>query len=241
MSIGEAKRLHQQTGQPVIIVGRDGRPIKSDLFDNVPFLVQRPPRQGPYQRLVNGPGLRPYIAEKTSTKWTWKPYKPEPAQIVFTANELEFAERYRGKVMIEPETKAIGHSNKAWRRWPELAALLRRYNVPTVQCHPGGATIVLADTLALTPSFRYAAAVLSVSRAFIGTEGGLMHAAAAVGTSAVILWSEFISPEITGYATHKNLRHAGPPCGSRTNCADCYAAMQAITPAEVLDALEEFL
>jgi ADP-heptose:LPS heptosyltransferase len=68
-----------------------------------------------------------------------------------------------------------------------------------------------------------------------------MHAAAAVGTPAVILWSEFISPEITGYSSMTNLRHAGKPCGNRLACASCRKSMEAITVDEVVRALEKLL
>jgi ADP-heptose:LPS heptosyltransferase len=68
-----------------------------------------------------------------------------------------------------------------------------------------------------------------------------MHAAAAVGTPSVILWSEFISPEITGYETMTNIRHAGKPCGNRMRCAGCRKSMEAITVEEVVAALEKLL
>jgi ADP-heptose:LPS heptosyltransferase len=92
-----------------------------------------------------------------------------------------------------------------------------------------------------TPTFRYACAVLSVCKAFVGAEGGLMHAAAATKTPAVILWSEFISPAITGYPTMVNLRHAGPPCGMRVDCRTCRVAMNKITVTEVVAALKGVL
>lgn len=243
MSMGEARALHKKTSQPVLIVGVDRRPVQDHgLFDGVPYLLRAPSADRRYQRLVNGPGVRPYIAAKGARKWTWMPYKPKPAEIVFTPSELEFAERYRGAVMIEPQIKAIGHDNKAWpaKNWTTLVAALREADIPTVQCGPGG-TLAIADTFALTPSFRYAAAVLSVARAFVGTEGGLMHAAAAVGTPAVIIWTEFISPEITGYDMHRNLRVAGPPCGMRSNCTTCRKSAAAVTPSMVLDNLKELL
>jgi len=68
-----------------------------------------------------------------------------------------------------------------------------------------------------------------------------MHGAAAVGTPAVILWSEFISPDITGYSNMRNIRHAGKACGNRFNCAGCRKAMDAITVSEVLTNLEGIL
>lgn len=243
MSIGEAKRLHQQTGQRVLIVGRDGRPVKSDLFVGVPYIIDGRPNSGEsYQRLVNGSGVRPYIASKTPERWVWRKYKPTPADIVFTPSELDFADRYRGHVMVEPNVKSIGHDNKAWPapRWRELVQALAAGGISTIQCVPGGVT-PLTDRGALTPSFRYAAAVLSVSRAFIGTEGGLMHAAAAVGVPGVILWSGFIGPENTGYDMHRNLRHTDKSCGLRTNCDHCRAAMERITVTEAVANLKEIL
>src|SRR5687767_11248116 len=142
MSIGEAKRLHLQSGrQKVLIVGRDGRPVRSDLFNGVPYVIGNPRMvTGPYQRLVNGSGFRPYIESKTPEKWQWRKYKPVPADLFFTEGELAFAERYRGRVMIEPNVKAIGHDNKAWlpARWREVVKQLEADGVPLVQCVPGG-------------------------------------------------------------------------------------------------------
>jgi ADP-heptose:LPS heptosyltransferase len=244
MSIGEAKRLHKKTGQKVMIIARDGRPVRSDLFNDIPYIIHKPSNAGgPFQRLFNSSGVRPYIAGKTAEKWAWKKYKPIPADIVFTKSELEFADRYRGRVMIEPEINAnAGHQNKAWigPRWRELVQVLNAEGIATVQCVPGGVKPI-TDTAALTPSFRYACAVLSVSRAFIGTEGGLMHAAAAVGVPGVILWSHFITPEVTGYDLHRNIRHAEGWCGMRVHCEECAKSMERITVTEVVTNLKEIL
>lgn len=243
MSMGDARALHRHTKQPVMIAGRDGRPIRSDLMAGVPYLITKPTDQ-PYQRLVNGPGIRPYIASKTERKWTWRPYKPQPAEIVFTPAELAFAEPYRDMVMLEPHVKSIGHRNKDWGpiNWQQLDTLIREQRLGrVVQCGPQGTRFLHHATPAVTSTFRHALAVLSVCRAFVGTEGGLMHGAAAVGTPAVILWSEFISPEITGYAQHRNIRHAGVSCGSRVDCEGCNRSMTAILPAEVAANLKEIL
>jgi hypothetical protein len=240
MSMGEARALHAKMQQPVLIVGLDGRPVKDyGLFDGLPYLLREPTNQRPFVRLKNGPGLRSYIAAKGSRKWTWMPYRPKPAELVFTPEELAFAEPFRGLVMIEPQVKATGHENKAWpqQHW---TALLNQLDATTVQCGAPG-TLFIADAAARTPTFRHAAAVLSVAKAFVGTEGGLMHAAAAVGTPSVIIWTEFISPEITGYDTHRNLRVAGPPCGMRSNCTSCRKSAAAVTPSMVLDNLKEIL
>jgi hypothetical protein len=239
---GRARKLHQETGLPVLIVGRHNTRYWSDLWDGVPYIIRRPAGRR-YTTMIDGSGVRAYIAGKSAERWTWRPFVPTPAQIVFTPAELAFAEPYRGMVMVEPNVKAIGHSNKAWfwDRWQAAVAALPEARF--VQCVPGPGTSHLAGPSAhiITPTFRHACAVLSVCKAFVGTEGGLMHAAAAVGTPAVILWSEFISPDITGYAMHRNIRHAGKACGMRTDCSGCRASMEAITVEEVVHNLQEIL
>lgn len=245
MSIGEARALHKRTGQRVMIVGRDGRPVRSDLFNWLPYLVTHPrhAKGQPYQRLINGSGVRPYIAAKADDRWTWRKYKPIPAEVRFTSEEITFAEPYRGMVMLVPEVKKIGHSNKDWGPiyWSQLDCLLHSAGIATVQCGPSGAHWLHNCARAVTPTFRHALAVLSVCRAVVTTEGGLMHGAAAVGVPAVVIWSEFISPEITGYPQHRNLRKAGEPCGRRTDCPGCRKSLTAITPVEVFEALKEIL
>lgn len=243
MSMGEGRYLFDRTSQPVLIVGRDGRPVADHgLFRDIPYLLSQPPGNQEFQTLINGPGLRPYIMAKSADRWTWRPYRPRPAEFVFSQEELEFAEPYRGRLMIEPTVKLCGHDNKAWPTgsWHKLINLLRAERIDLLQCLPQGKSN-LVDCVAKTPTFRHAAAVLAVSAGFIGTEGGLMHAAAAVGTPTIILWSEFIAPEITGYNFHRNIRHAGESCGRRRNCPGCRASMEAITPGEVLTHVKQLL
>lgn len=239
MASGEARMLHATTGRPVVIVDRRNRPQWHELFDGVPYLRRD---HGPDTvRIFNAPGHRPYIAMKTPARWRWKTYSPTPAEIVFTPEELAFAQPFRGAVMIEPNVKAQGHTNKAWprERWLQL---VERIDQPMVQCVPQAMPALPPKVLkVITPTFRHACAVLSVARAFVGTEGGLMHAAAAVRTPAVILWSEFISPRITGYAGHLHIRHAGESCGSRRPCAGCAESMARISVDEVAQNLQEIL
>ena len=238
MATGQIKRMYADKPAPVLVVNHLDKPQWNEIFHGNPK-VAKYSKPG-IQRLLNSSGSRPYIAGKTDRKWAWRPFGPEPGEIFFTPAELAFAEPYRGKVMVEPNGKNIGHRNKQWdwRRWQELADLKI---APMVQCAPlGGAYLTGVQNVA-TPSFRHAAAILSVSKAFVGTEGGLHHAAAAVGTPAVVLWSEFIEPSVTGYAMQKNIRHAGPACGMRVDCPTCRASMEAITVNEVAEALREVL
>jgi ADP-heptose:LPS heptosyltransferase len=243
---GEARKLHLLNGHPSIITDRRSRPQWVDVWNGVPYIMKRVDARpvNEINRIVNGPGIRPYIVGKTPQKWHWRAFQPTPAEIIFTPAELAFAEPFRGAVMIEPNTKDIGHPNKAWlpERWEQVAHAVRKLGERTLQCGPSVDTRWLTHVnTVITPTFRQAAAVLSVARAFVGTDGGLMHAAAAVGTPAVILWSEYTSPGIVGYPSMVNLRHAGKACGNRVECPGCRAAMEAISVAEVVTALKGIL
>lgn len=240
MAAGEARALHKGTGKPVVIVDQRNRVQWCDLYKGLRYILKGHDRGA--VRMVNSGGARPYIVSKGSERWTWKPYRPRPAQIVFTPEELALAEPYRGCVMIEPNVKIQAHENKAWiwSRWIALVEAMPE--VRFVQCLSGGTRVLDGvDQYALTHTFRQALAVLSVCRAFVGTEGALHHGAAAVGTPAVVLFSEFISPEITGYPDHRNLRHAGAACGSRKPCKHCAESMRAISVLEVVANLKEIL
>lgn len=243
MAMGEAKALHKKTGSPVMIIDRYGRPQKSDLFDGVPYLARSLTGHGGghVHRLLNCGGHRPYIAHKAPDRWTWRPYQPKPADLVYTPQELAFAELARGSVLIEPGIKAVGHDNKAWfwDRWQAVVNALP--DVRFLQAGPPGTRVLEGVGFAATGTFRQALAVQSVCRAYVGTEGGLGHGAAANGTPAVILWSEFIDPSITGYAGMVNLRHAGKACGSRLDCPGCKKSMLAISVEEVVQALKGIL
>jgi hypothetical protein len=242
MAAGEARAVHAKTGKDVVIVDRHNRAQWLDLWNGIPYILPRY-EQGAV-RIVNGPGVRPYILAKLATRWKWKKYSPKPAEVRLTLDEQRFAEPFRGMVMIEPNVKDIGHTNKAWipQRWVDLAEAL---NEPLVQCVP---SIAIPSMLpkkvlkAVTPTFRHAMAVLSVCRTFVGTEGGLGHAAAAVGVPSVIIFGGFISPAVTGYAMHSNL-FAGTDlgCGNRLNCSHCRKCMEQITVEEVLGAVKDVL
>lgn len=240
MATGQVKQLYARRRLPVLVVGADGRPRWSEVFENNHKILRAPTRR-PYDRLVNAGGARPYIVSKTSTRWSWRPGTVVAGELFFTPAEILWAKPHGGRVMIEPNVKPNGHENKAWpfERWQELVDRLPE--VAFIQCAAAGARVLRGVEQVITPTFRHAAAVVAVSRTFVGAEGGLMHAAAAVDKRSLILWSEFISPDITGYDMHRNIRHAGPACGWRVPCAGCAASMQAITVDEVQRNLLEML
>jgi hypothetical protein len=239
MATSQVRSIHARTGRPVLVVDRRNRPVWADVFENNPHILQRPIHR-PFEFLRNASGMRPYIAAKTATRWTWREWDIGPGELYLSDEENAFAAPYVGRVMVEPNVKVNGHRNKAWP-WERWQALVDLDVAPFIQCGPDGTRWLDGVERVVTPTFRHACAVLGVSRAFIGTEGGLHHAAAALGVPAIVLWSEFIEPRFTGYAAHRNLRHAGPSCGSRLPCAACAASMEAIAVGEVAANLVEVL
>ena len=228
MATAQVKQLYAKAKRPVAVVDRQRRLCWSEVFENNPKISKRLGPMVPI--IINAGGVRPYIAAKNPRNWVWKRWNIEPGEIYLSHGEKEFAAPHAGAVLIEPNTKTPD-SNKAWlwERWQELVDRGGRY----IQVGPEGIRELRGVERVITPTFRHACAILSVSRAFVGTEGGLHHAAAALGRPAVVLFSEFISPEITGYKSHRNLRHANDICGSRVPCASCRRSMEAISVDEV--------
>ena len=93
-------------------------------------------------------------------------------------------------------------------------------------------------------TFREAAALIQRSALFIGTEGGLMHAARAVDANALILWGGVTLPEFAGYPdNHRIICHRVhcAPCGQFGWCDNGHICMRDISVKETLDAALECL
>lgn len=239
MAAGQARALKEKTGRQVAIVDQYGRARRHEIWVNnsdVATVIREDTL-----RIRNCSGHRPYIASKSATRWVWKPFTPTPARIVFYPKEEQFGQRHgTDKILIEPNVKSIGHTNKQWfwERWQELAD---RHPGQFVQVGTVNSQRLDGVEFVLTTEFRQAAAILRYARAYVGPEGGLHHAAAALSVPAVVLFGGFISPESTGYATHRNLFTGGQACGMRVDCKHCRAAMDAITVDLVDQHLTEVL
>jgi ADP-heptose:LPS heptosyltransferase len=89
-----------------------------------------------------------------------------------------------------------------------------------------------------TSSFRDACRLLSNADLFVGTDGGLHHAAAALGKRAVVVWGGLVSPKILGYDSHINLHSGTHSCGSEGPCLHCRKALDWVTVDMVVSAIE---
>jgi hypothetical protein len=180
-------------------------------------------------------------------RWIWNPdFRAIPGDVHFDEQEAAFARHFgSGFVVIEPnvpEFKTVA-PNKQWpvARYREVAMRVMADGLRVVQFDHGGAVKIAGARLVRSPTFRHGMAVLANAALYIGAEGGLHHAAAAVGIPAVVLFGGFIPPQVTGYDTHTNLTGGAEACGSLKACEHCKRAMEAISVSDVMEAAHQHL
>jgi len=170
-------------------------------------------------------------------RWIWNyEFKAKPGEFYFT--ELERADRRPGACLIEPNVpwhKSVA-VNKDWgaNRYQALADRLKRDGWRVFQTSYGEVRLLDVETVSVD-SFRQAAGILAGVDLVITPEGGLHHAAAAVGTRAIVIFGGFIPPAITGYDMHINLTGDAEACGSLNRCDHCRRALERIEVDHVFD------
>lgn len=195
---------------------------------------------------MNGSGARPYVDYQKTTPGQFfyrDDYESEPGEIYLSAAEKALASQTAGAIVIEPNIKAVASPNKQWGigNWQQLAKCLK--DLRLVQLGPPGiwrAGRNVEHIVTLTP--RQAAGALSGARAAVLHEGFLHHAAAALDIPAVVIRGGFIGQKVTGYPGQVDFFDGeGLGCGVRTHCHHCRAAMNAIRPETVAEALRAML
>ncbi len=174
-------------------------------------------------------------------RWVWNyDFRPTPGEIFFAKDEERFGERFgKGFILIEPNVpqfKSVA-PNKQWslKRYELVANELRTRGYDVRQLTYGSHPLSAARPIK-TANFRVAMSVMKHAALYIGAEGGLHHAAAALGIPAVVLFGGFIPPQVTGYDFHTNLTGGAEACGSLKPCAHCARAMKKISCEEVVHA-----
>lgn len=185
-------------------------------------------------------GKRDYVDRSRCEegRMAWNPsFRAEPGELYLTDEERDWPDR--DFVYIEPNIKTDGiYKNKDWgfSNWQKVVDAL-----PGVSFIQGRGAVLERVLQRDTRSFRHACGLLSHARLFVGTDGGLHHAAAALGKRAVVVWGGLIDPRITGYSTHTNLCKAKTFCGSTKHCEHCKQAMAAVTVDDVVRAIQREL
>jgi hypothetical protein len=241
MLSGIAKRTNAMTNQRVCPVDAKWEPYWDTLWDGLPFMQKQMTLDCAVLR--NGPSVRHYYSGMKDNRILWRKWDIAPGEIRLTDEEREWAAnetRLFGERFIVTESrhkeKGGGGANKQWPHWQEFFDRRIEIGVP----HR-----VLFYEMREAPTFRHACAILERSIGYVGHEGGLHHAAAALGKRAVVVFGGYISPDVTGYANHKNLYVAADKyplgCGTVTPCDHCRAAMEVISVEQVVEAVREMV
>ena len=182
--------------------------------------------------------------------------KPD-CEMIFSSDEelwlAEFIKQYglTGRfVVIEPGTNEEWFGSlRSWsmERWVELTQQFKTNfpRVPLVQIGMEETRSVNATIdLRGKTTFRQAALLMRHSSLFVGTEGGLMHAAKATGANALILWGGVTLPEFAGYpGTQRVICYYVPcaPCGNLGWCDNDHICMKSIEVPQVLSEIKQIL
>lgn len=182
--------------------------------------------------------------------YVWrKDYRAKPATAFkFTQRELDLIDHLKRAppyIVVEPNIKRRAPRNKAWSaaRMEKVVQTLNPHVFVKQVSSPEHPHTLLGANRVTPASFREAMCHVAAAKLYIGPEGGLHHAAAAVGTRAVVLFGGYISPETTGYDAHVNLTGGAEyACGTKTHvCDHCREAMSNITAEDVIRAAKKQL
>jgi len=247
-----ARKLSEKYGKKVA-VGNGSRYYYSEVFDNNPYLMENPllkkAKKLPDDTLwlENYPGCRPYIDYQSSNqdKLVFKDQGDRGVGDVFLTDQ-ELVDAYTKIknlvpfVLIEPSIKGtISASNKDWgfERWQAVTKGVSAKHKVVQVLHQFSTPLKGVESIEVN-SFRESLAILYFSSYFLGSEGGMHHASAALGVPGQVIFGGFISPDITGYKIHRNHYIDGgiSPCGSLLECEHCRVSMASILPETILTA-----
>tara|TARA_B100000427_G_scaffold329162_1_gene344310 strand:+ start:2345 stop:3172 length:828 start_codon:yes stop_codon:yes gene_type:complete len=259
MATGEVLILKKKFPNAKFVIGDGKRSFWSEMFENNPDIV----RAGDIKKfdkiiwIYNYEKNRPYriYNEKIEEKnYIWnKKYKATKGIIYFSSDEIKFAESIYKKILEVSENKKIiliepnrkndrknikGWENRDWgfAKWQKVVDSLKDQYV-FLQTSFGNQPKLKGVINLHNINFRYTCSIMSRVDLFLGTEGGLPHAAAALEKKAVVIFGGWIDPKITGYDFHSNLYIDNDisPCGSKYSCEHCKECMEKISVESVIE------
>tara|TARA_Y100000114_G_scaffold27851_1_gene23435 strand:- start:7864 stop:8712 length:849 start_codon:yes stop_codon:yes gene_type:complete len=93
-------------------------------------------------------------------------------------------------------------------------------------------------------TFREAAGIISRSKCFVGSEGGLVHAATAFDVPSLVMITSFIHPDLVSYPGNTNIwmnKDGHGPCGMKHYCQKCHDNMSHISVEYVCQQINKIL
>ena len=242
MASGHARIEATRIEGRVHILDKSGNPRWHGLWEGLPWIAR--PKERAKGAIHNASYCRPYIkypfTREGGCEYSGWRARDHLGSICLSENEVSWAKDVLGYlgsfVIVEPEIAPMSNPNKQWGmlKWGGLIDLLYK-RIPVVQLLPPGQGAFDKAIGVSCPSFRHAAAAISMCQIALLPEGGLHHAAAALGKKVVVLFGGCISPKHTGYPFHINVFDTGPdsPCGKWVPCAHCDKIWADLSPESV--------
>ena len=173
-------------------------------------------------------------------RWIWNyNYRMAAGEFFFSEKEKAIAANHRSDfIVIEPNLpwwKPVA-VNKDWgeANYAELGRQLIEQGYRLLQFHHANTKrIITGAQIIEVPRFRQAIAIMQRAAVYVGVEGGMMHAAAAVGLRGVILFGGWSPPLVVGHSWHVNITGSNEACGSIKPCDHCRQAMANISVEQV--------
>lgn len=170
---------------------------------------------------------------------------PPRPELFFTEEERRRVARWTEGLgdflALEPHAKDDYSPNKSWffERWQEVVDQVSELITVVQVGLPGKALLKRVVDFRGIGSFRDTACLLGGAKLFVGTDGGLMHAARAVGIDSVILYGGYTPIELTAYSNNVNIYHHTDctPCGLRIECPFHKKCLASIQVKEVVAAI----
>jgi len=226
----------------------DGRQIKwgpwcQEIFYNNPNIAWPGTENGKdIEWIDHYKGARKYNT-LLNGKWQWNyDFKVQAGEFYFDDIEKNLMARQQpGFIVIEPNVPwhKVVAANKDWGdgKYDQVAQALKKHGHRVLQFkHKNSRRIIDGIEIVENPKFRHVIAMLSRAKLYIGPEGGMHHAAAAVNVRAVVIFGGFIPPAVMGYDNQISLTgNAQQACGNIQRCEHCRKAMQSIAVEEVVE------
>jgi ADP-heptose:LPS heptosyltransferase len=259
-----ARELFQRSGVRVMPFEQHGsavKLIKSSMFSNSPHVAQEFDGQFLIPMQLNNPetnyckqdmqdrcvqrGDKHFIEQMCEFYGVDNPVLK--CELFLTAEERAIAERITSNIdgeflTIEPHSNSEYTPNRTYpfEKWQKIVNSVK---IQVVQI--GNPIKALKNVIDLTgkTTFREAAAVIEKSKLFVSTEGGLVHAATAVETTAVSVISDYETEAMVAYPQNINIRfgRGHGPCGYKIPCPQCKADGEDHDENEILKKIMYFL
>lgn len=258
--------VHNKRILPIEVFASGQRVITNEIFYNNPTIASSYDPKSNEQYIIyplNAPGIN-YCLSETPERAIHrydrhaiiqaleyfkinKSIEDVRCRIYFDDHEMLLIENLiqqlpsRRYVVIEPHSKLSYTPNRRYPffKWQQLVDKLTA-SINVVQVGPPN-TRVLNGVIDLTgqTTFRTCAGLIAEAKFFIASEGGLVHAANAVNTSAAVIITGYQHPDMIAYHNNLNfwVHDDHGPCGNRSFCLQCCDAVEAHDPMDILQRL----